>query len=97
MSNIASPQGTPAVEKTAATTWTVATVNQSGPIENGGAYVMLTDQNGAFKNTWFYVPPLIASMVNETAISAIINTKKVYVELTGTQAASSIMRFHLIG
>lgn len=94
MSN--SPQGVPASQKANATVWATASVNQIGPIENAGAYVMLTDQNGSFKNTWFYVPPLIAAMVNETGLTAITANKKVYVELTGTAPASSVMRFHLI-
>lgn len=89
--------GAPASAASAATTvWATVSVNQGGPIENGGGYVMLTDTNGSFKNTWFYVPPLIASMVNQTTIAAINSGKKVYVELTGATPASSVMRFHLI-
>jgi hypothetical protein len=91
-----SPIGAPATATAATTIWAIVTVNQGGPIENAGGYVMLTDSAGSFKNTWFYVPPLIASMVNQTTIAAITTGKKVYVELTGSVAASSVMRFHLI-
>ncbi len=96
MSGSSSPVGAPATAAAAATVWAVVNVNQGGPIENAGGYVMLTDTAGSFKNTWFYVPPLIAPMVNQTTIAAITTGKKVYVELTGSSAASSVMRFHLM-
>lgn len=76
--------------------WFTCSVNSIGPIENNGVYVMLTDDNGKFKNTWFYVPPTISSLVNETGLSAIQNKKNVYVELTGSSSASNVLRFHLL-
>ena len=76
--------------------WFTTEVNAIGPIENNGVYVMLTDTSGKFKNTWFYVPPTISALVNETGLSAIQNGKKVYAELTGSSPASSVLRFHIL-
>jgi hypothetical protein len=97
MSSSSSPMAVPArAASAAASVWAVVTVNATGPIENAGLYVMLTDQASAFKNTWFYVEPALAALINETAIAAITANKKVYAELTSTNPASSILRFHLM-
>ncbi|WP_430412660.1 hypothetical protein [Kordia sp.] len=76
--------------------WFTCSVNSIGPIENNGVYVMLTDDGGKFNKTWFYTSPNISALVNETGLSAIQNGKKVYVELTGSSPASSVLRFHLL-
>ena len=66
--------------------WNDLNVNRTGPIEDGGAYVML---DGA----WFYVPSDIAQSANETALAAIIHNKRVQVG----HENGEIRRIHLIG
>jgi len=72
--------------------WYVCKVDATGPIENAGAYVMLTDTGGKFSNTWIYVPLQIATMVNETAIACVQGPYNAFVYISG----NTIGRFHLL-
>lgn len=74
--------------------WFTCNVESIGPIENNGVYVNLSDKGGKFQKTWFYVPPTISALVNETGLAAIQSKLSVYVELTGTSPASIVLRFH---
>lgn len=94
MATLESPKVTASLKLSESTVWLTATVNATGPIENGGLYIMLTGQD--VKNTWFYVQPAISALVNETAIAAIVSNKKAYVEVSGTTPGSVISRFHLL-
>lgn len=96
MSNVPTPSPRTSESTTDGGQWFVCSVNQTGPIENNGLYTMLTDTGGKFMNTWFYVGPSGAPLFLEAALAALTSGKQVYVELTGTQPASSILRLHVI-
>ena len=58
-------------------TWYTCTVNEAGPADDatetpgGSVYINLTDQGGAFSNTWFYCAAGSKSYMLAVALAAI--------------------------
>ena len=80
---------------TASAAWYTCAVNNVGATQTG-IRVRLTDDGGAFSNTWFEVAPGKDKESMATALTAISTAKKVLVQLNSVAAFSELLGIYIV-